>query len=88
MGSLIRLYNNNNNNNSNNNNNNNNNLFTIHIQAEDPYVADLLRMADDKIAELTATVNVAQEERDGAQMKIDSFRQQVDFVTTMSYLKR
>ena len=47
------------------------------IQAEDPYVADLLRIADEKIAELTKEVNVAREERDGAQMKIDSFRQQV-----------
>ena len=52
-------------------------LFFCKIQAEDPYVADLLRIADEKIAELTKELNVAREERDGAQMKIDSFRQQV-----------
>ena len=51
--------------------------FFSWIQAEDPYVADLLRIADEKIAELTKELNVAREEKDGAQMKIDSFRQQV-----------
>ena len=37
----------------------------------------MLRIADEKIAELTKELNVAREEKDGAQMKIDSFRQQV-----------
>ena len=52
-------------------------FFFSWFQAEDPYVADLLRIADEKIAELTKELNVAREEKDGAQMKIDSFRQQV-----------
>ncbi len=50
------------------------------FQPEDPYVADLLKMADDKIAELTNEVAVAREERDGTLMKIDSFRKQVQIL--------
>ena len=44
---------------------------------DDPYVADLLQVADDKIASLTSQLHITEEERDGLQVKINSFRKQV-----------
>ena len=45
--------------------------------ADDPYMADLLRVADQTIGELREETRIAKEEKDGLQTKIDSFRKQV-----------
>ncbi len=45
-----------------------------------------MRVADNKIAELTEDVRIAREERAGAQNKIDNFRNQVSLVFSSSSL--
>ena len=47
--------------------------------ANEPYVADLLKVADDKISQMKEDVRVAQEERLAAQSKIEALRKQVSF---------
>ena len=49
--------------------------------SKDPYVADLLRVADDNIAKVKEDCVALTEQRDGLQVKIDSFRKQVGFVS-------
>ena len=45
--------------------------------AQDPYVADLLRVADDNIAKVKEENVALEQERDGLAVKIDSYRKQV-----------
>ena len=44
---------------------------------KDPYVADLLRVADENMAKVKEESCALKEERDGLQVKLDSFRKQV-----------
>ena len=44
---------------------------------KDPYVADLLRVADENMAKVKEESCALREERDGLQVKLDSFRKQV-----------
>ncbi len=46
-------------------------------QADDPYVADLLKVADDKIAQLTQSVHVLDEEKQGLNTKCNGLKKQV-----------
>ena len=45
--------------------------------AEDPYIADLLQVADSRIAELEKQVGDLSDEKDISDRKLTSFRQQV-----------
>lgn len=45
--------------------------------ADDPYVADLLQVADSKIAELEKKVNIVCDEKEVLDRKLKSFKQQV-----------
>lgn len=47
------------------------------IAADDPYVADLLQVADSKIAELEKKVNMVCDEKEVLDRKLKSFKQQV-----------
>ena len=44
---------------------------------DDPYIADLLKVADDNIAQVRQDKRVLEETIEGLQVKIDSFRKQV-----------
>ena len=46
-------------------------------QMEDPYLADLLRVADNTIAQLREEARQAKAERDGLHGKINSYKKQV-----------
>ena len=46
-------------------------------QADDPYVADLLKVADDKIAALTVDNDMLQQEAVGKAEKVDILKKQV-----------
>ena len=54
---------------------------------QDPYVADLLRVADDNIAKVKDDNMALQQEKDGLEVKIDSYRKQVTFFLTKFCLK-
>ena len=45
---------------------------------EDPYIADLLKIADDNIAKLKAEVELANEEKEALEGKIFNLRKQVN----------
>jgi hypothetical protein len=47
--------------------------------ADDPYVADLLQVADSKIAELEKRVNIVCDEKDILDRKLKSFKSQVSY---------
>lgn len=49
------------------------------IAADDPYVADLLQVADSKIAELEKKVNMVCDEKEVLDRKLKSFKQQVGY---------
>lgn len=49
------------------------------IAADDPYVADLLQVADSRIAELEKKVNVVCDEKEVLDRKLKSFKQQVEY---------
>lgn len=46
---------------------------------DDPYVADLLQVADSRISELEAQVRVVNDEKEVMDRKLKNFRQQVIF---------
>lgn len=50
------------------------------IAADDPYVADLLQVADSKIAELEKKVNMVCDEKEVLDRKLKSFKQQVGYL--------
>ena len=55
--------------------------------SQDPYVADLLRVADDNIAKVKDDNMALQQEKDGLEVKIDSYRKQVIFFLIQFRLK-
>lgn len=56
--------------------------------ADDPYVADLLQVADSKIAELEKKVNIVCDEKDVLDRKLKSFKQQVMYQVRKGKMKR
>ena len=52
---------------------------------KDPYVADLLRVADENMAKVKEECTALKEERDGLQVKLDSFRKQVSSISFSSF---
>ena len=49
-------------------------------QSNDPYVADLLRVADDNMAKMKDEVTIVQEEKEGLINKVDMYKKQVKFL--------
>jgi len=50
-------------------------------QADDLYLADLLKVADDSIARLRKEVQLAVEDRVGLEAKVDNMRKQVELTS-------
>jgi len=53
---------------------------------DDPYVADLLQVADSRIAELELQLRNAGDEKEIVERKIKNFRQQVRFQSSFSFV--
>jgi hypothetical protein len=53
--------------------------------SEDPYVADLLKVADQNIARLRDEVQILSEEKTGLDGKVSSLQMQVQFIVFLSY---
>ena len=54
---------------------------------EDPYVADLLQVADSKIAQLESEVKRVQDEKEVMDRKLKTFRQQVGGFSKQNWLE-
>ena len=53
--------------------------------ADDPYIADLLQVADSRIAELEKQVRDLNDEKEISERKLISFREQVRQVAILDY---